>query len=43
MPLGTEVDLVLGHILLDVDLAPPRERGTSAPPPLFGRCLLWPL
>ena len=32
MPLGTEVDLVPGHIVLDGDLASP-ERGTA--PPLF--------
>ena len=31
-PLGTEVDLGAGHIVLDGDLAPPRprERGTAA-------------
>ena len=40
MPLGTEVDLGPGHIVLDgvPDL---RERGTAAPP-LFSPCLLWP-
>ena len=42
MPLGTEVDLSPGHVVLDGDPALPRERGTSAPPPLFGPCLLWP-
>jgi len=42
MPLGTEVSLCAGHIVLDGDPAPPTERGTAAPPPLFGRCLLWP-
>jgi len=31
MPLGTEVDLSPGHIVLDGDPAPPRERGTAAP------------
>jgi len=31
MPLGTEVDLGLGHIVLDGDPAPPREKGTAAP------------
>jgi len=32
MPLGTEVDLGSGHIMLDGDLAPPpREMGTAAP------------
>ena len=39
MPLGTEVDLGPGHIVLDGDPAP-REMGTAAP--LFGACLLWP-
>ena len=39
MPLGLEVDLGPGHIVLDGDDAPP-ERGTPAP--LFGPCLLWP-
>jgi len=38
-PLGTEVDIGAGHIVLDVFPAL-RERGT-APPPL-GPCLLWP-
>jgi len=37
-PLGTEVDLGPGHIVLDVDPAPPRMRNSS--PPLFGP--LWP-
>jgi len=31
-PLGTEVDLGRGHIVLDGDPAPPRERGTTALP-----------
>ena len=31
-PLGTEEDLGPGHIVLDGDPAPPRERGTAAPP-----------
>ena len=30
MPLGTEVGLVPGHIVLDGDPAPPTERGTAA-------------
>jgi len=30
--LGTEVDLGSGHIVLDGDPAPPRERGTAASP-----------
>ena len=33
-PLGTEVDLGTGHIVLDVVPAV-RERGTAAPAPLF--------
>jgi len=40
MPLGTKVGLDPGHILLHGDPAPPK-RGT-APPPIFGPCLLWP-
>jgi len=32
-PLGMEVDLGRGHIVLD---------GNPATPPLFGPCLLWP-
>jgi len=39
-PLGTEVDLGPGHIVLD-GVPVLRERGTAAPP-LFGPCLLWP-
>ena len=40
MPLGTEVGLGPGHILLDGDAAPhPKKINT---PPLFGPCLLWP-
>ena len=31
-PLGTEVDLGLGHIMLDRETSSPRERGTA---PLF--------
>jgi len=35
-PLGTEVDLGSGHIVLDGDPAPPREREwTQQPPPHF--------
>jgi len=40
MPLGTEVDLGPGHIVLD-GVPAPGERGTGAPL-LFGTCLLWP-
>ena len=36
MPLGTEVGLGRGHIVLDGDPAPPRN---VAQPPLFGSCL----
>jgi len=38
MPLGTEVGLVPGRIVLDGDPAPPAERGTAATPtfrPMF--------
>jgi len=40
MPLGTEVDLGPGHIVLDGDPAPIPERGTAAP--VFGTCVLRP-
>jgi len=39
-PLGKEVDLGSGHIVLD-GIQALRERGTAAPR-LFGPCLLWP-
>ena len=39
-PLGTEVDLGQGHIVLDGVPAPPREEHCSTP--LFGPCLLRP-
>jgi len=39
-PLGTELDLGAGHIVLD-GFPALRERGTT-PPPLLGPCLLWP-
>jgi len=39
-PLGTDVDIGAGHIVLD-EFPALRERGT-APPPLLGPCLLWP-
>jgi len=39
MPLGTEVGLGPGHIVLDGDLATLPQRGM---PPIFGPCLLWP-
>jgi len=41
MPLGTEVGLSTGDIVLDGDPAHPTETGTAAPP-LFGPRLLWP-
>jgi len=41
MPLGTEVDLGPGQIVLDGDPAPAPRKGHSSPP-LFGPCLLWP-
>ena len=40
-PLGTEVDLGPGHIVLD-RVPALRETGTAAPPHLIGPCLLWP-
>ena len=40
MPLGMEVDLGPGHIVLDGDPAPLPRKG--AQPPIFGSCLLWP-
>jgi len=39
-PLGTEVDLGPGHIVLDGDPVPPAKGAQQ--PPLFGPCLLWP-
>jgi len=41
MPLGAEVGLGPGDIVLDGDPAPPMLRGTAIPT-LFGPCLLWP-
>jgi len=40
MPLGMEVGLGPGQIVLDGDPAPPTPKG--AQPPIFGPCLLWP-
>jgi len=40
-PLGTEVDISTGHIVLD-GFPALHERGTAPPPPLLGPCLLWP-
>jgi len=43
MPLGKEVGLGPGHIVLDGDPAPPPQKGgTAQPHPIFGPCLLWP-
>jgi len=39
-PLGTEVDIGAGHIVLD-GFPTLRERGTALPP-LLGPCVLWP-
>jgi len=42
VPLGTEVSLGPGDIVLDGDPAPhPMEWGTAATPPIFGPFLLW--
>jgi len=40
MPLGIEVGLGQGHIVLDGDPAPLPKKGTE--PSIFGPCLLWP-
>ena len=41
MPLGTEVGLGPGHIVLDGGPSSSTSKGHSSPP-IFGRCLLWP-
>ena len=41
MPLGTDVGLGPGHIVLGGDPALPRKRGTAAAT-IFDPCLLWP-
>jgi len=42
MPLGTEVGLSPGDIMLDGDPAPPpKKTGHSSPLPFFGPCVLW--
>jgi len=41
MPLGMEVALGLGDIVLDGDPAPPSKKGGGTAPPIFGPCLLW--
>ena len=42
MPLGTEVGLIPGHIVLDGTQLPPPKGAQQPTPPLFGPCLLWP-
>jgi len=39
IPLGTEVGIGPGFIVLDGDAGPPKQ---GAQPPIFGPCLLWP-
>jgi len=41
MPLGMEVSLVPGHIVLDRDPAPPSQTEHSSPSMHFTACLLW--
>jgi len=41
-PLGTEVDLGPGHIVLDWVPAPAKVAQQPLPLPVFGPCLLWP-
>ena len=40
IPLGTEIGLGSGHVVLDGTHAAPRKRAQS--PSIFGPCLLWP-
>ena len=42
MPLGTEVDLSPGHIVLDGDPAHLPQKGALHGPQVFGPCLVWP-
>jgi len=42
MPLGTEVGLGPGHVVLDGDPATLPEKNGHSPHPIFGPCLLWP-
>ena len=43
MPLGMEVGLGPGRILLDGDpVPPPQKKMRQSSPPTFGPCLLWP-
>jgi len=41
-PLGMEVGLCSGDIVLDGDSALPPQTGGGAPSPIIGPCLLWP-
>jgi len=41
IPLGMEIGLSPGHFVLDGDTPPPH-KGSRAPSPIFGPCLLWP-
>jgi len=41
IPLGTEVGLILGDIVLDGDPAPLPEKRAQPTQPVFGRCQLW--
>jgi len=41
MPLGMEVNLGPGNIVLNGVAAPPPQKGGTAPP-VFSSCLLWP-
>ena len=42
MPFGTKVGLGPDDIVLDGDPAPRPQKGSGAPFPIFGLCLLWP-
>jgi len=42
MPLGTDVGLGPDDIVLDADPATTSPKGSGAPSPIFGPCLLWP-
>ena len=42
MPLGIEIGLGPGHIVLDGDTASPPPKKKGAQPQIFGPCLLWP-
>ena len=42
MPLGMEMSLGPGHIVLDRDPVALPIKGAEPPPPIFGPLLLWP-